>query len=92
MHNNNVAHVHCLINERNQRQFSSIIGGGDHIHIFVFCTINLFKSIVFTVCEHEYMNMVPRNYRPFYALGITDHAFGMLGLFQTWKLSLSHDH
>ena len=36
---------------------SSIIGRS-YIHILVFCVINL-KSIVFMVCEHEYMNMSP---------------------------------
>ena len=35
-------------------------GGVADIHIFVFCNINSFlKSIVFTVCEHEYMNISP---------------------------------
>ena len=34
--------------------------GVDNIHIFVFCTINFFlKLIVFTLCEHEYMNISP---------------------------------
>ena len=28
------------------------------------------KCIVFTVCEHEYMNMDPLNYRAGYAAGI----------------------
>ena len=43
---------------------SIIGGGGAHIHIFVLCSINSFeieiktlKSIDFTVCEQEYMNM-----------------------------------
>ncbi len=41
------------------------ITGGAHIHIFVLCPIIItfeteiwiLKSIVFTVCEQEYMNM-----------------------------------
>ena len=36
---------------------------GAHIHIFGFCLINFFKLIVFTVCEPEFMNMGPLNYR-----------------------------
>ena len=38
----------------------SIIGGGGHINLLVFGTNQfLLKSIVFTVCEHECMNMGP---------------------------------
>ena len=50
---------------------SIIGGGGSYIHILVFCVINL-KSIVFMVCEHEYMNMSPPppNYRACYGTGI----------------------
>ena len=37
---------------------------GANIHICAFCLINFFlKSIVFTVCEHKYMNICPLNYR-----------------------------
>ena len=44
-------------------------GGGADIHIFGFGTINFFylKSIVFMVCEVEYMNISPLpNYRARY--------------------------
>ena len=43
----------------------SIIGGGAHIHscyaqlISFQIEIKILKSIVFTVCEQEYMNMCP---------------------------------
>ena len=42
----------------------SIIGGGGgaYSYIRVLHFYFLSKSIVFKVCEHEYMNMAPRNY------------------------------
>ncbi len=49
----------------------SIIGGGGGGHIFIYSCyaqlisseieIKILKSIVFTVCEQEYMNMCPRS-------------------------------
>jgi hypothetical protein len=38
----------------------SIIGGGQ---IFIYSCSASFISFVFTVCEHEYMNIWPPNYR-----------------------------
>ena len=55
--------VHCRDAGR------SIVGGGGEAHIFIYSCyaqlisfeieIKILKSIVFTVCEQEYMNMCP---------------------------------
>jgi hypothetical protein len=65
MHLNRVPYflaVILIMSQHNQRR-SQLEYWGIHIHIFVFRIINFFnlKSIVFKVCEQEYMNnMEPR--------------------------------
>ena len=50
---NSVKSVYDIILKRHRGCKRSIKGGGAHIHLFVF------QLIVFTVCEHEYMNIYP---------------------------------
>jgi hypothetical protein len=64
MHLNRVPYflaVILIMSQHNQRR-SQLEYWGIHIHIFVFRIINFFnlKSIVFKVCEQEYMNIEPR--------------------------------
>ena len=41
----------------------TITGGGEYSYMCVLLNQLLLKSIVFTVCEHKYMNICPLNYR-----------------------------